>query len=331
MALLFTAFTASAIVSLATSWLLVTRLERVGERLGISEALLGVVAAFAADTPEITSSISAISQHQRAIGAGVVVGSNVFNLAALLGVGALVAGFIALHRRVIVLGGFVALWTAAWCVVATTGLVSVLVCLLMVSVVLAGYLIVLGLHRNTLLRLPVPKAFARWLSLAVNEEEAEIGLSIRPSRGRPIDCVVALGALVVVVLASIAMEHAASKLGQHFHIAAAVVGGIILAAVTSLPNAVAAIYLAGRGRAAAALSAALTSNNLNIFAGLLIPGAIVGLASPSFSGNLTAISYLALTTVVLVLAFTFRGLGRRSGAVIIAGYVGFAVWLLALT
>jgi hypothetical protein len=45
------AFALGAIVSLATSWVLVTRLERVGERLGLSEALLGLVAAFAADGP----------------------------------------------------------------------------------------------------------------------------------------------------------------------------------------------------------------------------------------------------------------------------------------
>jgi cation:H+ antiporter len=83
LALAFTAFVAGAIVCLTTSWLLVTRLERVGERVGLSEALLGVVVALAADTPEITSAVSAITQHQRAIGAGVVIGSNVFNLAAL--------------------------------------------------------------------------------------------------------------------------------------------------------------------------------------------------------------------------------------------------------
>ena len=128
MALAFTAFVAGALVSLATSWLLVTRLEMVGERFGLSEALLGVVAALAADTPEITSSISAISsQHQRARGAGVVIGSNVFNLHAP-GLGALfVAGFIAFHRRLVVLGGFVALWVAGWCVVASAGFVSALI------------------------------------------------------------------------------------------------------------------------------------------------------------------------------------------------------------
>jgi cation:H+ antiporter len=329
LALAFTAFVAGALVSLATSWLLVTRLEMVGERFGLSEALLGVVAALAADTPEITSSISAISQHQRAIGAGVVIGSNVFNLAALLGLGALVAGFIAFHRRVVVLGGFVALWVAGWCVVASAGFVSALISLLFASTVLLGYFIVLGLHRNALRRLPLPRVFMLWLSLAVNEEEDELEVSIRPSRGRPIDTILAVGALVVVVLASIAMERGASKLGHHFHIADAVVGGIILAAVTSLPNAVAAVHLATKGRGAAALSTALTSNNLNVIAGLLIPGALIGVASPSFTGNLTAISYLVLTAFVLVLSYASHGLSRRSGYIIIAGYVGFVLWLLA--
>ena len=57
----FFTFIVGAVVSLATSWVLVTRLERVGERLGFSEASLGMVAALAADTPEITASITAIA------------------------------------------------------------------------------------------------------------------------------------------------------------------------------------------------------------------------------------------------------------------------------
>lgn len=330
LALAFTAFVVGAIVSLATSWVLVTRLERVGERLGLSEALLGVVAALAADAPEITSAISAISQHQRAIGAGVVVGSNAFNLAALLGLGAVVSGFIALHRRVVVLGGFVALWVAACCIVASTGLISAPVSLLFASTVLVSYFIVLGLHRSALRRLPLPRVFTSWLSFAVDEEEDELNSAIRPSRGRPIDAVMAFGALVVVVASSVAMERSASRLGSHFHIADAVVGGVVLAAVTSLPNAVAAVHLATKGRGAAALSTALTSNNLNVVAGLLIPGALIGLASPSFTGNLTAATYLVLTALVLVLAFVHHGLSRRSGWVIMVGYVVFVFWLLVV-
>jgi len=53
-----------------------------------------------------------LSHHQRTVGAGVVIGSNVFNLTALLGLGAIVAERIGLHCRVVIFGGFVALWVA---------------------------------------------------------------------------------------------------------------------------------------------------------------------------------------------------------------------------
>ena len=118
-------FLGGAAVSLGASYLLVTRLERIGERIGLSEALLGVVAALAADAPEITSAVTALAQHQHEVGAGVVIGSNVFNLAALLGLGAVVAGSIALHRNVVLLGGVVGVWVAVVCLVTVLGLIPV--------------------------------------------------------------------------------------------------------------------------------------------------------------------------------------------------------------
>jgi hypothetical protein len=42
-------FGVGVVASLAASWLLVSRLERLGERAGFSEAWLGLVAALAAD------------------------------------------------------------------------------------------------------------------------------------------------------------------------------------------------------------------------------------------------------------------------------------------
>ena len=330
MALTVVIFVAGALVSLSTSWLLVTRLERIGERLGLSEALLGMVAALAADAPEITSSVSALSQHQRTIGSGVIIGSNVFNLAALLGVGAIVAGSIAFHRRVVVLGGVVAMWIALCCVATVTEVLPVVAGLILASVALIAYTIILGLRRSVLLRLPLPKIFGTWLSTAVDEEELELEDAIHPARGRPVDTLVAGAALIIVVLASIAMEHSASKLGHHFHIADAVIGGLILAVVTSLPNAVAAVHLARGGRGAAALSTALSSNNLNVVVGLLIPGAIIGLAAPSLAQNLTVITYLVLTACVLALAYAYRRLDRRSGWMIVGAYIVFVVCLLAV-
>ncbi|MGA2968863.1 MAG: hypothetical protein ABSE75_03560 [Acidimicrobiales bacterium] len=329
MALALVVFVAGALISLATSWLLVTRLERIGERLGLSEALLGILAALAADAPEITSSISALSQHQRIIGTGVIIGSNVFNLAALLGLGAIVAGSISLHRRVVILGGVVAVWIAVCCLATSTGLLPVLPSLLLASLVFAGYLAILGLRGNLETRVPLPRRIVTWLAAAIDEEEMELEEAIRPPRGRPIDVLVAGMALITVVLSSVAMERSASDLGHHFHISDAIVGGLILAAVTSLPNAVAAVHLASKGRGAAALSTALSSNNLNVVVGLLIPGALIGLAAPSFAGTLTSTSYLLLTLIVLVVAYAQRGLNRRSGALIVGGYLIFVLWLLA--
>ena len=85
-------FCVGVVASLAASWVLVSRLERLGERAGFSEAWLGLVAALAADAPEITSSVVALARGQASVGAGVIIGSNVFNLAALLGLAAVVPG-----------------------------------------------------------------------------------------------------------------------------------------------------------------------------------------------------------------------------------------------
>jgi cation:H+ antiporter len=324
-------FVAGAVVSLATSWVLVTRLERVGERLGFSEASLGMVAALAADTPEITASITAIAHHQQTVGAGVVLGSNVFNLAALLGLGAVVAGRIDLHRSVVVLGGTTAMVIAAACLLSVGGQVPVGAGLSIVLLVLLGYVALLAAHQSILARLRLPQTWSNWLNTAIVEEESELEQAIRPQRGTRRDAMTAATALVVVLVASVAMEQGASTLGTHFGVPEIVVGGLVLAAVTSLPNAVSAVYLAKRGRGAAALSTALNSNSLNVAAGLLIPAVVIGLAKPSAPGMLVAGWYVGLTALTLLLAYVGRGLGRLSGGLIIAAYVGFVVALLATT
>jgi cation:H+ antiporter len=322
------AFVLGAAVSLVTSWVLVSRLERVGERLGLSEALLGMVAALAADAPEITASVTALAHHQRAVGAGVTIGSNVFNLAALLGLGAVVAGRIGLHRKVVVLGGTIAVMMATVCLLAVAGVIAPGTGLALALAVLVPYVVLLGARRSTMERVGLPGPWSVWLTQAVSEEETELEEAIRPRRGRPIDAFVALGALAVVVVASVSMEKGASALGVRYGIAEIVVGGLVLAAVTSLPNAIAAVYFARRGRGAAALSTALNSNAINVTAGLLLPATIVGLSRPSASGLLVAGWYLGLTAVTLLLAYAFRGLHRSSGWAIMALYALFVAVLL---
>jgi cation:H+ antiporter len=85
-------FGPAVLVSLGASAILVTRLERLAGRFDLPEALLGLIVALAADAPEVTSAVSAVASGQRNIGTGVILGSNAFNLAALLGLSAIVAG-----------------------------------------------------------------------------------------------------------------------------------------------------------------------------------------------------------------------------------------------
>jgi cation:H+ antiporter len=324
------AFLAGALVSLATSWLLVSRLERVGERLGLTEALLGIVAALAADAPEVTAAVSAMASGEQRLGAGVVIGSNVFNLAALLGLGALVAGRIGLHRKVVLLGGSVAVFVAGVCLAVVLGVLPPSAGCLLGLVAVALYAVALGASGRSLARVRLPRRWIAWLRSAVAEEEAELESAIRPVPGRWPDVMVAAVALAVVVAASVTMEQAASALGNRFAIPQIVVGGLVLAAVTSLPNAVAAVYLAARGRGAAALSTALNSNTLNVAAGLLVPAALIGLGRPSGQTILAAVWYAGLTAVILAFAYRDRGLWRVTGILVIAAYVVFAGSILAL-
>jgi cation:H+ antiporter len=229
------AFVLGAAVSIATSWVLVTRVERLGEWWGLSEALLGFLAALAADQANIAAAVTALAYHQRTVGAGVVIGSNIFNLAALLGLGAVVAGRIGLHRKVVALSGAVALWVAIVCLVTVMGIVDSASGLVLVLVVLVPYIVVLGMHRTARRRLLLPRRWRSWLASAVDEEELELVVAIRPQRGTARDLLVAVSTLIIVILATVVMERGASALGQHYAVSGVVVGGLVLAAVTSLP------------------------------------------------------------------------------------------------
>lgn len=320
-------FLLGAVVSLGASWQLVIRLERVGARLGLSEALLGLLAALAADAPEITTAVSALVNHQAKVGAGVAIGSNLFNLAALLGLAALVAGRIALHRRVVMMEGAVAIWVAGVALLAVLGVVAPAVGLALVLLVLVPYAFALGAGSARLERLGLPAAWVAWVESAIGEAELELEEAVHPKPGHAVDVVVGLLATAIVVGASVVMEHAGAKLGAQNDVPEVITGGLVLAGVTSVPNAVAGIYLAARGRGAATLSTSLNSNIINIAAGLLLPGTILGLGVPSGPGDLVAAANVGLTLFVLAGAYRYGGLRRGFGALIVLAYVAFAVAL----
>lgn len=323
-------FWPAALVSLAASALLVTRLERLGARLAAPEALLGLVVALAADTPEVTSAVTAIATGQRSVGTGVILGSNAFNLAALLGLAAITAGQIHLHRRVVMLEGCVAIWLAVVSIAVVTGVIGAATALVLAFVVLIPYVAVSSVHPPRRVHLPLPWRLARWLAEAVSDEELELADALSAQKGGAADPLLGLAALGVVVGASAVMERAGAQIGARYALPGIVTGGLLLAAVTSLPNLVSAVYLATRGRGSATLSTALNSNTLNVVAGLLIPAAIAGTPMRSAGGTLTAAWYGGLTLCVIGLAWAGRGLNRRAGLAIVLMYLAIVPALFAV-
>ena len=141
------AFVLGLCESLATSWLLVSRLERVGERLGLSEALLGH---------------GGCPGRRRARGHGLGDCScppstgrrrrsddwlERLQPGGLLGLGAVVAGRIGLHRKVVVLGGTAA-WRSPRSVSWRGGQSRRVPGLALVLLVLVPYIVLLGAHRE---------------------------------------------------------------------------------------------------------------------------------------------------------------------------------------
>ena len=319
-------FIAAAAMSLVASWQLAKRLERLGERLGFSEGLLGLSAAIAADGPEITSAITALLHGQRAVGACVVMGANLLNLAAL-GLTAILSGWIALHRRVVWFFGATALWIALATLLVSTGDVPAGAGLGVSAFVFGSSVLLMGTEGSAARRLPIPSRWKAWLRSAVIEEEEELLEVLKPKPGGRRDAAVALFGLVVVISASVLMERAATALGTRYSIPDTVLGGAVIAVVAVLPNTVAAVYLALKAHPSATLSSALNSINVNSLFGFLVPAGIIGIGTAG-KGKLLGGWYVGLTAVTLALALRSRGLSRRAGSLIVVCYLGAVVALV---
>jgi cation:H+ antiporter len=324
------AFLASAVVSLLAGDQLVKALERVGADLGTPQVLLGLVAAIAADGPELTSTVTALLSGQHVLGLGVLFGSNVFNIAALLGLGPFLANRVSFHRRVVVLEGTAAIGVAIAGVASVTGGLAPVPALLLTLVFFVPYVVVAAAPTD---RLPLASGAKRWLAEALREEVEETKDAYRPFwRAKTRLAAATAGIAVIVVIgASILLEHSASVAGVALGVPEIVMGAVVLAGVTSLPNAVAAVYLARAGKGPATLSVAMNSNTINVVGGLALPAVFAGVVVAHLGGGtvFAGASYLTMTALVIGLAYRGGGLGRGAGSLLIGAYAVFLGVLIA--
>jgi cation:H+ antiporter len=318
-------FCVSLLGTLAATVVFARELDRLSERLGLSEGLHGILTALGADAPEIATAITALVASRSEIGVGVVIGSNVFNLAALLGLSALVAGHVRIHRHGLLLNGGVAIAVTGLTVALVLGALGAVAATLLLAAVFVPYVVLLSLRPARVKQLATAAPGFGFLAAAVREEAVDVRTGEHAPRASNPDLVLLAVALAVIVGGSIGMVRAATDLGHAWGVSDVIVGTLVLAALTSLPNALTAVRLALRGRGAATVSEAFNSNTLNVLAGIALPSLILSLGA---AGGLVTFSVwwlLGMTLLCVVFAYAGHGLRRAEGAVVVLLYVAFAV------
>jgi cation:H+ antiporter len=312
-------FVGGLAVTVVSSIVLARELDRIGERLGFSEALLGILTAVGADAPEISSAVAAIVTGHNETGVGVVVGSNVFNIAALLGLSAVIAGSVHIHRHGLALVGSVAALTAVVGLLLVVRWIPPVAALGLALLVVVPYVILSSLRAERVERLPAA------LRNAVREEQRDARRDEFAGVGSAFDALILVPALAGVIGGATAMVYAAQSLGHRWNVSDVVIGTIVLAALTGLPNVLAAIRLARHGRGAACVSESLNSNNANIVIGLCVPALVLGIGHPSSLQRFDAVAMVVLTILAVTLAFRTSRLTRVDGYGIILLYIAFAI------
>jgi cation:H+ antiporter len=293
-------FLVSLAATLYAASVFADRLDHAGERLGLPEGLLGLLTALGADAPELATAIAALAAGSSSVGFGVVVGSNVFNLGAMIGVSALLSGSVRIQRDALALEGGVALAVTIAMVLLVFGVLPAWAALAIAVVVLVPYAVV---------------AFRRELSEPrPHAEHVHMGgtfMLIPP-------------AVAVIVLGSVGMVHAGLKIGHAIGLPDVLIGTLVLAVVTSIPNAYTGVRLGLARRGSALVSETLNSNTINLVGGLAIPALFVTVSGGGLA-RADGIWLVAATALALALLLPRGGVRRTGGALLILSWVAFAV------
>jgi Ca2+/Na+ antiporter len=118
---------------------------------------------------------------------------------------------------------------------------------------------------------------------------------------------------------------AALSLADHWHASRVAIGVLVLAPLTSIPNAFTALRLGLAERGAALVSETLNSNTINLAAGLVVPALVVSVAELSNEARFDLGWLFVMTFACLLLLARRRGMGRAGGATLIGLYLAFVV------
>lgn len=284
----------------------------IARRMGLSPLVIGLtVVALGTSMPEMVVSLGAVYSGSDAIALGNVVGSNIGNIALILGVTALVSPPSVAARVLRVdlplLLGFTLLFTLLlrdWLLTSFEGGL-LLACLV-------GY---------TALNLQL----ARNESALVEEQFAEGVPEVTNSVWT--DVIFICVGFALLVGGAQSLVWGAVIVAQAFGLSEATIGLTIVALGTSLPELATSVVAATKGEGDIAIGNVLGSNIYNL---LCIAGAASAI-HPLIAGDLTAVDLalmVGLTVFLLPLMRTGLRVGRREGFVLLSVYGAYMVFLL---
>lgn len=286
----------------------------------LSPAVIGLtVVAAGTSVPELAVSAVATFQGKPDITVGNVVGSNIFNIAFILGLAALI-------RPLAISGNTIRL---EYPVLAVVTLLCVAVCdhgavhrldavlFLVVYVAFIAYMV-------SLVRKQLTASEAKQLVAETQELGTETSHPPRLLR-----CATLVGGGVVLLTAGAHVTvTGAVEIGRLFGLSERVIGLTIVAAGTGLPEVVTSLVSSIRGRDDIAIGNVIGSNLFNIL-GILGINALI--APLPIAPEIVASDnwwMLGVTVLLFPLMFTGRKINRLEGGVLLAVYVVYMVLLL---
>jgi cation:H+ antiporter len=277
-----------------------------------------VVVGFGTSAPEMVVSALAALQGSPGIALGNAYGSNIANIALILGITALISP-IMVHSAVLRKELPILTLVTAGSVFLMADLVlsfSDAVMLLVLFAGLMGWTIMQGIRQK-----------ADPLAAQVEAQATDRTMSLRRS-------VFWLAAgLVLLIVSSRMLVWGAVKIALIFHVSDMVIGLTIVAIGTSLPELASSVIAARRGEHDIALGNVLGSNLFNTLAVVGIAGVIhpFEVEPATLSRDMVVMGVLTLSLFVIGYGFSGRQgrINRLEGAVLLAVYLGYTTYLLS--
>jgi cation:H+ antiporter len=321
-------------LTLGASEILVRGVTRLGVNVQLGAGILGLLIALGADSPEISAAVSALASNAREVGLGVILGSNIFNLAALLGGGALAAGRVRARRGPLLLAGGTSLaMTLVVAGFAATVLSAAATVALLVGLFFL-YVAAESLRPRIVERWPLPLGVRGRLEHLLRVVHAPVALPGKQARALPqhqswVPVTLVPIAVFAIVGGSWLMVSEALTLARRYGVSDVVLGTVVLAAITGLPNLYAAVHLALAGRGTATVSETFNSNTINLVVVVGASAAVLGGSVAASIAGVDLVWLLGMTAAAMALCARPAGLTRPAGVLLIVAYCLFVVLRVA--